>query len=289
MGLFSSLGTIGGNMLMPGIGGSIGGAIGGAMDGKGSTGRAQGMQNQVNQMSELDYQRSLPWDASGTFGSIKYDRDGKAVSSELSAPWQSQMDALLGRQTSTGEQIDKYSADPVAFGMQLAAQKRALREPDREQQRLSQESRLLGQGRLDTTGGAGQISNTEMNYLRQDQADEQASYLDALKTGTTLRNWQQTDRTGAMDIGKLPQQYQAMANSGQGGANPYANQQVQAAGNVYGAKGSQLDGIGDSLMGMFGGGGAGQSSMPTYGTSTTGANTGGFLYGSAPMSGFSLY
>jgi len=259
MGMFGSIGSIAGNFFAPGIGGQIGGMIGGALDGKGAVKGAQGMQGDVRAMSEAQYQRALPWDASGEFGSIKYDRSGKAVSSELSKPWQSQLDRLLGRATTTGEQISKYSADPMVAQQQLYEQQQALFRPQQERDILSLEARLQAQGKGGSTGGAGEMRALREAQYMKDLAREYGAFDRSMDMGTTMRKWEESDIGQATDIGKLPQDYLQMAKSGGITSDPYAKQKVQAAGNVYGAKSSRLDGIGSALSGMSGmlGGGSG--------------------------------
>ena len=255
MGMFSTIGSIAGGYFGGPMGSQLGGMIGGSLDGKGAVKGAKGMQGDVRAMSEAQYQRALPWDASGEFGSIKYDRDGKAVSSSLSAPWQSQLDRLLGRATTTGEQISKYSADPMIAQQQLYEQQQALFAPEQERQRLSQEARLLAQGRLGTTGGAGQMQALLEAQGMQNLQRQYGAFDKSMDMGTTMRDWEESDIAQSTDIGKLPQDYLQMAKSGGITSDPYAEQKVQAAGNVYGAKSSRLDGIGDALGGMMGGGG----------------------------------
>ena len=264
MGMFSSIGSIAGSYFGGPIGGQIGGMIGGALDGKGAVKGAQGMQGDVRAMSEAQYQRALPWDASGEFGSIKYDRSGKAVSSELSKPWQSQLDRLLGRATTTGEQISKYSADPMVAQQQLYEQQQALFRPQQERDILSLEARLQAQGKGGSTGGAGEMRALREAQYMKDLAREYGAFDRSMDMGTTMRKWEESDIGQATDIGKLPQDYLQMAKSGGITSDPYAKQKVQAAGNVYGAKSSRLDGIGSALSGMSGmfgssGGGGGLS------------------------------
>ena len=264
MGMFSSIGSIAGSYFGGPIGGQVGGMIGGALDGKGAVKGAQGMQGDVRAMSEAQYQRALPWDASGEFGSIKYDRSGKAVSSELSKPWQSQLDRLLGRATTTGEQISKYSADPMVAQQQLYEQQQALFRPQQERDILSLEARLQAQGKGGSTGGAGEMRALREAQYMQDLGRQYGAFDKSMDMGTTMRKWEESDIGQATDIGKLPQDYLQMAKSGGITSDPYAKQKVQAAGNVYGAKSSRLDGIGSALSGMSGmfgrsGGGGGLS------------------------------
>jgi len=247
MGMFSTIGgLVGGAFGMP----SLGTAVGGYFDSKGATKNAGELSGQVQGMSEEQYGRALPWDATGEFGGIKYDREGKAVSTELSAPWQQQMDRLMGRSGATSEQISKYSADPVEFGMQLASQRKGLYAAGDERDRLTRESRAVAQGQFGTRGFAGREQGVLESINQRNLGLDVQGYQDALRTGTTLRDWEKSERQGAIDVGKLPLQYQDLSKSGGISADPYSSDKVLAAGNVYGAKQSAYDSFG----GMLGGG-----------------------------------
>ena len=256
MGMFGTIGgLVGGAFGMP----QVGAAVGGMIDSRKSAGRASSLSGQVQGMSQEAYQRSLPWDVAGEFGSIKYDREGKAISTSLSKPWQGQLDRLLGRATTTGEQISKYSADPMVAQQQLYEQQQALFRPQQERDILSLEARLQAQGKGGSTGGAGEMRALREAQYMKDLAREYGAFDRSMDMGTTMRKWEESDIGQATDIGKLPQDYLQMAKSGGITSDPYAKQKVQAAGNVYGAKSSRLDGIGSALSGMSGmlGGGSG--------------------------------
>ena len=256
MGMFGTIGgLVGGAFGMP----QVGAAVGGMIDSRKSAGRASSLSGQVQGMSQEAYQRSLPWDVAGEFGSIKYDREGKAISTSLSKPWQGQLDRLLGRATTTGEQISKYSADPMVAQQQLYEQQQALFRPQQERDILSLEARLQAQGKGGSTGGAGEMRALREAQYMQDLGRQYGAFDKSMDMGTTMRKWEESDIGQATDIGKLPQDYLQMAKSGGITSDPYAAQKVQAAGNVYGAKSSRLDGIGSALSGMSGmlGGGSG--------------------------------
>jgi hypothetical protein len=265
MGMFSTLGTIAGNYFAPGIGGSIGGALGGALDGKGASGRAGDLSGQMGQMSEEQYQRSLPWNVSGEFGGIEYDREGKAVSTSLSQPWQSQLDRLLGRADTTGAQIAKYSADPMIAQQQLYEQQQALFAPQQERDRLSLEARLQAQGKGGSTGGAGEMGALREAQYQQDLARQYGAFDKSLNMGTTMRKWEESDIGQATNIGKLPQDYLQLAKSGSVTTDPYAGAQVEGLKGASKAKGAMYDQFGNLLGGMMGGGSDPmQNSMTKY-------------------------
>lgn len=234
---------------MPGIGGLVGGFVDGKMADKGN----KGMQGDVNQLAQQNYQNALPWNVSGTFGDITYDRDGKAVSSSLSAPWQGQMDALLGQSTALQSQIDA-STDPIAYGQQLAQQQKDAVAGDRRRAMLSREARSIGQG----TGNA--MTNIYKNMgvgakiAQQDAGYDRAGFANALKMGDSLRDWQAQALKGATNIGKLPDSYRPLAESGAVSTDPYADNRVKAAGNVYQGRQKMYDEFGNEIKGMFDGG-----------------------------------
>ncbi|MEO1944952.1 MAG: hypothetical protein ABGY11_11690 [Candidatus Thioglobus sp.] len=250
MGMFSSIGgLVGGYFGMPGIGT----AVGGLLDSNKSVSRAGDLSGQVQGMSEEQYQRELPWDVSGQFGGIKYDREGRAVSTELSAPWQQQMDRLMGRAGTTADQIDKYSADPVEFGMQLAGKRKDLMRPADEREMLTRESRGLAQGTFGTRGFAGREQAAQEAIHQRNLGYDIQGYQDALRTGTTLRDWEQTEREGAIGVGKLPLQYKDLAKSGGISNDPYREQKVEGLKGVSKARGMRYDEFGNLIEDAFGG------------------------------------
>jgi hypothetical protein len=286
MGMFSSIGgLVGGYFGMP----QLGAMAGGLLDSNKSVSRAGDLSGQVQGMSEDQYQKALPWDVSGQFGGIKYDREGKAVSTELSEPWQQQMDRLMGRAGTTADQIDKYSADPVEFGMQLAGKRKDLMRPADERAMLTRESRGLAQGTFGTRGFAGREQAAQEAIHQRNLGYDIQGYQDALRTGTTLRDWEGTEREGAIGIGKLPLSYQDLAQSGGISNDPYRSDKVDAAGNVYGAKQSAYDEFGNVLGGMLGGGNsydytkdygsaAGTAGNPGFGPNTMYSGAGNWTY-----------
>jgi len=245
MGLFSTIG----NFIAPGVGGMVGGLVDSSM----SSGRASDLSGQIGGMSEEQYQKELPWDVSGQFGGITYDREGRAVSTELSAPWQSSMDSLLGRAALTGTQIDKYSADPMAFGHQLAQERIGLHEPADTRAALSREARAVQQGQYGTTGFAGREGVQQDALNRRNQAYEVQGFQDALKLGTSLRDWQKGDTQQAITIGKLPMEYLGLAQSGGVSNDPYADMKVEGVKGASKARGMMYDEFGNVISGMLGG------------------------------------
>lgn len=249
MGLFS---TLGGAFFGP-----IGTGIGGMIDSKQSSDRADKLSGKVDAKAEQHYQRQLPWDVSGTFGDIQYDRDGKAVSSKLSAPWQGQMDALLGQSSDLQAQIDA-STDPITYGQQLAQQQKDAVAGDRRRAMLSREARGLAQGTGNSMSNIYKDMGVGATIAQQDAAYDQQGFRDALKMGDSLRDWQNKALTGAANIGKLPNDYRQLAMTGAVGTDPYSQNRVDGLEGSSKAKGMMYDEFGNLIKGsgMFGGGGS---------------------------------
>ena len=182
------------------------------------------------QAGEQAYQRSLPRGVSGLFGNFSYDEQGGSTMA-LSGDLQSQYDALMGRAGQTGQQIQDLN--PLELQQSLYDQQYGLLQPQQEQQTLDQESRLLQQGRLGSTGGAGQ-----MQALQEAQGQQRAglmanSYATAQQTMDSMRQREAMDTQNALAIGNLPMNYantSAQMAGLTGAAGQYAgNAQQEAA------------------------------------------------------------
>ena len=182
------------------------------------------------QAGEQAYQRSLPRNVQGLFGNFSYDEQGGSTMA-LSGDLQSQYDALMGRAGQTGQQIQDLN--PLELQQSLYDQQYGLLQPQQEQQTLDQESRLLQQGRLGSTGGAGQ-----MQALQEAQGQQRAglmanSYATAQQTMDSMRQREAMDTQNALAIGNLPMNYantSAQMAGLTGAAGQYAgNAQQEAA------------------------------------------------------------
>jgi hypothetical protein len=280
---------------MPDIGSAIGGGI--SLLGQRSARKSQAAASDAaSREAELAYQRSLPWDVKGAFGEAEYDEEGRQLDMSLSQPWQSEYDlAMQGAKDQRGY-IAGMEADPYAAGQKFYEQQKALYAPDQEKDRLDLEKRLLGQGMFGSSGGAAQI---EALRKAQAQVDLQAQYGGLEKAQgliDTYRGRAATDLGMAETIGQMPQKY---AETGRGigtGMSSIAGTAAELSGQAAQARGaSQANtalGMANQFSGLIqqpnGGGFMGSGYFPTFGTSTTGATTGGMLYGQAPMAGFNL-
>ena len=187
---------------------------------------------------ERAYRRSLPKGVTGMFGGFSYDDASQQASMNLSPEMQAQYDALMLRAQEQAGQIQNLN--PLELQQQLYDQQYGMLQPQQAEQTLNQEARLLQQGRLGSTGGAGQ-----MQALQEAQGQQRAglmanSYNIAQQTLDSMRQRQMADQQAALGIGNLPMQYAQLGmNLGQAvspGAQ-FAGQ--QAAGAAVGLGGVQ--------------------------------------------------
>ena len=182
------------------------------------------------QAGEQAYQRSLPRNVQGLFGNFSYDEQGGSTMA-LSGDLQAQYDALMGRAGQTGQQIQDMN--PLELQQSLYDQQYGLLQPQQEQQTLDQEARLLQQGRLGSTGGAGQIQALQEAQGQQRAGLMANSYATAQQTLDSMRQREAMDTQNALAIGQLPMNYantSAQMAGLMGGASQYAgNAQQEAA------------------------------------------------------------
>ena len=132
--------------------------------------------------SEFERQRGL---AIGSEG--RYD-DQMARVGGAQADFAKQKGLIAGTEADYAKQMgyaSQLEGDPMAAGKKFYDMQKAIYAPEQEKARLSQESRLLAQGRLGSTGGAGEI---EALRKSQGQVDLQAQYdsLDKAQQMTDL-------------------------------------------------------------------------------------------------------
>lgn len=187
------------------------------------------------QAAQLAYERSLPWSTGGLFGAAAFNPKTRTALQTLSPELQKQYDAYMKRSGTHEQYIPAarkdfetqraYAAalegDVYGAGKKFYEMQKALYEPEQEKARLSQEARLLAQGRLGSTGGAG-----EQEALRKAQAqvDLQAQYAGLDKAQQmigmfrdrskesqaledTYRARQASDLAMVQSLGQLPSSY----------------------------------------------------------------------------------
>jgi len=206
---------------------------------------AQQSSAEQRQAAQLAYERSLPWSTGGLFGAAAFDPKTRTAIQTLSPELRAQYDAYLKQAPTHAQYIPEARADfekqrgyaaelegdVYGAGKKFYEMQKALYAPQQEKDRLTQESRLLAQGRLGSTGGAG-----EQEALRkaQEQVDLQAQYAgldkaqqqigmfrDRSKEGQALedvyRGRQASDLAMVQSLGQLPSGYsQAGQQIGQG-------------------------------------------------------------------------
>ena len=193
------------------------------------------------QAANLAYERALPWSTGGLFGAAAFDPKTRTAIQTLSPELRAQYDAYLKQAPTHAQYIPEARADfekqrgyaaelegdVYGAGKKFYEMQKALYAPQQEKDRLTQEARLLAQGRLGSTGGAG-----EQEALRkaQEQVDLQAQYAgldkaqqqigmfrDRSKEGIALEDMYRARQAGDLamvqSLGQLPGSYSA---AGQG-------------------------------------------------------------------------
>ena len=154
--------------------------------------------------ANMAYDASLPQQYSGLFGGFDPE-----TGEYLNNDWQARMNQFMDRSSATGQQIQNLN--PLELQQSIYNQQLGLLQPQQEKQFLSTEARLLQQGRLNSTGGAGQLE-----ALEQAQGQERAgllanSYATAQQTQDSMRQREMQDLMQAMQIGSMPGQYGSMS------------------------------------------------------------------------------
>ena len=182
--------------------------------------------------ANMAYQQSLPQQYTGMFGG--YDPDtGEFLNQDM----QNLMQQYMDRRGQTAAQIQDL--DPMELQQQLYNQQLGLLQPEQERQSLAQESRLLQQGRLGSTGGAGQMQALQEAQGQQRLGLLSNSYQQAQATQDAMRQREMQDLATMMQIGNIPGQYagQSMNLAKLRGANAWnrANMISGAVTNKAGA------------------------------------------------------
>jgi hypothetical protein len=182
--------------------------------------------------ANMAYQQSLPQQYTGMFGG--YDPDtGEFLNQDM----QNLMQQYMDRRGQTAAQIQDL--DPMELQQQLYNQQLGLLQPEQERQALAQESRLLQQGRLGSTGGAGQMQALQEAQGQQRLGLLSNSYQQAQATQDAMRQREMQDLATMMQIGSIPGQYagQSMNLAKLRGANAWnrANMISGAVTNKAGA------------------------------------------------------
>jgi hypothetical protein len=227
--------------------GAVAGAVvGGVMANKAAKKSAASQ----DRAADLAYEQSLPWDVKGMFGSATFDEEGRAADIQLDPEMQKLYDRLYGRAGGYAEQIEAMGKDPLAMEKKFYEQQKAIAAPGEEKERLALESRLLAQGMLGSTGGAGRTQT----LLEAQQMKDLVRRSDAMSQSQQLHDLYRTRETGdikqALNIGALPYDYATLGRGIGGGMSSAA---------TYGAglRSEGALGIGATNASMWGGVGRG--------------------------------
>ena len=140
----------------------------------------------------------------GMFGG--YDPDSGEY---LNTAWGDRMNQYMNRSTNAADRIQDFS--PEEYAQNMYDTDLALLNPELEQQALGMESRLAQQGRLGSSGGAGQYSglmqaqNMNRMKLRQQSYGKSQDQLD------NMRRREYEDTMAAQGIGRLAGGYGGMS------------------------------------------------------------------------------
>jgi len=159
------------------------------------------------------------------------------------------------------------SADPFQTAATQFGRMEDILAPQREQERMSQESRLFAQGRLGSTGGAQQQQALESAFLQQ----QQQGLYDALAQGQAIQGQQVSQ---GMALGQLPQSMQTQSLNNLLGINKGALAQMGIGGTATsttpgidplatlgtGLMTGGAEQLGQGFQGMFSSGGGGYNS-----------------------------
>ena len=202
--------------------------------------QAKKAQSAANEAAQFAYEQSRPQNYQGMFGG--YDT---GTGEYLNEDMQAMMQQFMDRRGQTAAQIQDLN--PLELQQSLYNQQLGLLAPEQERQSLAQESRLLQQGRLGSTGGAGQMQALQEAQGQQRLGLLTGSYSTAQGTLDAMRQREMMDRQAALGIGNLPMQYaqlgmnlgQAVSPSAQYAGGQAANAAV-GLGGVQSGMWSQL-------------------------------------------------
>jgi len=162
--------------------------------------QAKKAQSAANEAAQFAYEQSRPQNYQGMFGG--YDT---GTGEYLNEDMQAMMQQFMDRRGQTAAQIQDLN--PLELQQSLYNQQLGLLQPEQERQALAQESRLLQQGRLGSTGGAGQMQALQEAQGQQRLGLLSNSYATAQNTLDSMRARELQDRQTALAIGNLPMNY----------------------------------------------------------------------------------
>ena len=202
--------------------------------------QAKKAQQSANQQADWAYQQSRPQNYQGMFGGYNTE-SGEYLNEDM----QGRMDNYFNRADQTGAQIGNYS--PEQYAQNMYDMDLQMLNPELAQQSSAQEARLLAQGRLGTTGGAGaqgglmQAQNMTRLGLRRDSYNKSQQQLD------NMRRRQQEDMGFGLGLGQMAGGYANQSLN-------FANQRGQNAWNAANMRSGAALGRAGAMAGMIGSG-----------------------------------
>jgi hypothetical protein len=209
-------------------------ALGGILANK----QAKKAQGAANEAAQFAYEQSRPQNYQGMFGG--YDT---GTGEYLNEDMQAMMQQFMDRRGQTAAQIQDLN--PLELQQSLYNQQLGLLQPEQERQALAQESRLLQQGRLGSTGGAGQMQALQEAQGQQRLGLLSNSYQQAQQTQDAMRQREMQDLAAIMQLGSIPGQYAGQSLN-------FANQRAGAAFNAAQMRSGAALGRAGATAGMIG-------------------------------------
>jgi hypothetical protein len=158
-----------------------------------------------------------PWSVGGLGGTATFDEDSRSIMQNLSPQLSNIYQGALDRSGMFGGQATALGLDPFSAANNFYNQQQEYYQPQEDQLRTDNETRLLAQGRLGSTGGARQTGQIEEAIGQGQQQRRTASFGQAQALIDSLLSRESADigvATGLLDIP------QGMAAQGMGlGAN----------------------------------------------------------------------
>lgn len=200
--------------------------------------QAKKAQSAANEAAQFAYEQSRPQNYQGMFGG--YDT---GTGEYLNEDMQAMMQQFMDRRGQTAAQIQDLN--PLELQQSLYNQQLGLLAPEQERQSLAQESRLLQQGRLGSTGGAGQMQALQEAQGQQRLGLLSNSYQQAQQTQDAMRQREMQDLAAIMQLGSIPGQYAGQSLN-------FANQRAQNAWNAANMRSGAALGKAGATAGMIG-------------------------------------
>jgi len=200
--------------------------------------QAKKAQSAANEAAQFAYEQSRPQNYQGMFGG--YDT---GTGEYLNEDMQAMMQQFMDRRGQTAAQIQDLN--PLELQQSLYNQQLGLLQPEQERQALAQESRLLQQGRLGSTGGAGQMQALQEAQGQQRLGLLSNSYQQAQQTQDAMRQREMQDLAAIMQLGSIPGQYAGQSLN-------FANQRAGAAFNAAQMRSGAALGRAGATTGMIG-------------------------------------